>query len=181
VFQPIQPVKTITTQNIYGQIETISNNYTEITTSEETETVIRTIRRKKPQFINAIPISAKTVQYGEITETTLIFTDFWKSSEYPVQITTTSNKKTGTVEVLDTRQVSIKDSTIKGMINPIIPVQVIPAPAIAVATRRMPEITRIISSVQSVTTTTTKIETLTVEDYGNVKKYIAIVPKGTGK
>jgi hypothetical protein len=81
--------------------------------------------------------------------------------------------------VLDTRQISIKESTIKGMVNPIIPIQVIPAPAIAVATRKMPEITQIITSVQSVTTT--KIETLTVEDYGNVKKYIAIVPKDAGK
>lgn len=75
VFQPVQPIKTVTTQSIYGHVETFSNNYTEITTSEETETVIRTIRKKKPQFINAIPISSKTVQYGEITETTLIFTD----------------------------------------------------------------------------------------------------------
>lgn len=75
----------------------------------------------------------------------------------------------------------MKESTIKGIVNPIIPIQVIPAPAIAAATRKMPEITQIISLVQSVTTTKTKIETLTVEDYGNVKKYIAIVPKDAGK
>lgn len=67
------------------------------------------------------------------------------------------------------------------MVNPIIPTQVIPAPAIAVATKKMPEITQIITSIQSVTTTKTAIETLTVVDYGNVKKYTAIVPKDAGK
>ena len=64
--KPVVETITTTKQNAYGQIEVVTNSFTEITTTEEIVTIIRRIKVKKPKFIAAKPISSKTVTYGDI-------------------------------------------------------------------------------------------------------------------
>ncbi len=176
--KPVVEIKTTTKQNSYGQIEVVTNNITEIVTTEEIDTVIRTIRIKKPQFVTAKPIAAKTVTYGTIVETTLVFSDATQTTLRPIQVTSVLNTKTKTVEIIDSRSISVTEPTVVAVQ---LPIQTIPAPAIKIAAKKNTEITQIITSVQKTTTKTTQIETLTVEDFGNVKKYVAIVPVADGK
>jgi hypothetical protein len=171
-------VKTTTKQNSYGQIEVVTNNITEIVTTEEIDTVVKTIRIKRPQFVTAKPVAAKTVTYGTIVETTLVFSDITQTTLRPIQITSILNTKTNTVEIIDSRSISVSEATSVAIQHT---VQTIPAAAIKIAARKNTEITQIITSVQQSTTKSTQIETLTVEDFGNVKKYVAIVPTQEGK
>lgn len=76
-----------------------------------------------------------------------------------MQITTILNKKTGQVEIIDTKQIQIKDTYPSA---PVTRIQSIPAPAVKTAAKKSPEINQIITLMQSVTTTTTQVETLTV-------------------
>jgi hypothetical protein len=88
-----------------------------------------------------------------------VFADDKKITKMPIQITSIINKKTGVVEIIDTKQINVQDTYPTA---PIVPVQCIPAPAIKIAAKKNPEITQILTLVQSVTTSTTQIESLTV-------------------
>lgn len=107
----------------------------------------------------AKPVAAKTVTYGTIVESTLIFSDITQTTLRPVQITSILNTKTNTVEIIDSRSISVPEPTFVAVQSPI---QTIPAPAIRIAAKKNTEITQIITSVQQSTTKTTQIETLTV-------------------
>jgi hypothetical protein len=176
--RPAVQTRTTTRQNNVGQIEVVTNNFTEITTTEETDTIIRTIRRRRPMFIAAKPISSKKVTYGDIVESTLVFSDLEEVTLRPIQITSILNTKTNKVDIVDSRPILVRNPASGTVVNP---VQTIPAPAIRTAAKKNDEITKIITEVQKVTTSTTQIETLTVEDFGNVKKYVAIATTDAGK
>lgn len=97
-----------------------------------------------------------------------------------MQAITTYNTTSQTVTVLDIKKMPKVDPQ-QNVLLPKIEVQTIPAAIIQTASKKHTEITTIINQIQSVTTSTTTIETLTLEDLGSVKKYIAVVPAQTGK
>jgi hypothetical protein len=104
--------------------------------------------------VSARPVAAKTVSYGNIVESTLVFSDITQTTLRPVQITSILNTRTNTVEIIDSRSISVPEPTLVAVRNPI---KTIPAPAIRLAARRNTEITQIITSVQKLTTKTTQI------------------------
>ena len=96
----------------------------------------------------------------------------------PVQITSVLNTKTNTVEIIDFRFISIPEPTVVAVQRSI---QTIPAPVIQIAAKKNTEINQIMASVQQSTTNITQIESLTVSDFGNVKKYMVIAGSADGK
>jgi hypothetical protein len=131
----------------------------------------------QPSLAGWQTVSTQTSIYGDVVQTVLVLQS---ASEVPVQAITTYNITSQKVTVLDIKKITTVGSE-HTVLLPTIEVQTIPAAVIETASKKHSEITTIISQIQSVTTSTTKVETLSLEDLGTVKKYIAIVPTETGK
>jgi len=70
----LQTKTTITQNMVTGNIETITTNPVEISTNTQTQTIIRSIIKKRPNITKYKPVSSKTVSYGQTVESTVVFT-----------------------------------------------------------------------------------------------------------
>jgi hypothetical protein len=164
-----------TTSTVTGEVKVITNDKQTIQSDSTIIEITKNLIKTQPHLSIYTPVSTQSISYGNITQTTITLES---EGEVSVQATTFFNSTTNSVQIVSIKNVE-KDHRIDA--HPATSVQTIPAPAIRIAAKRMTEISQIITSVQTVTTSTTQIETLTVEDYPTVKKYIAIAPTPTGK
>lgn len=94
-------------------------------------------------------------------------------------MTTLYNKTSETYSVLDSKNITSKGNEV--ITKPVTYVNVIPGAIIQVTAKKITEIKDIISDIRTITKKDVVLESLTVEDYGNVKKYIAVLPTPTQK
>lgn len=81
--------------------------------------------------------------------------------------------------MLDSKNITTKVDEI--VTKPITYINVIPGAMIQVTSKKITEIKDIISDIRNIIKKDVVLESLTVEDYGNVKKYIAVLPTPTFK
>ena len=135
--------------------------------------VITEIKKQSPQIAVLVPTSTKTITYGDIKESTVVFTGEKQST---VQVTTVTNTKTGKVTVLGSKILPVVYVPTKPVeILPVQPVRVVPLPAIPVAVKKYPELQSIIKEV------TGKVTEITIEDFKTTKKYVTVSETTEGK
>jgi len=151
----VKPITSSVQTDTYGNVQYVTNSYVEISQSVEIQTVISKVYKTKPQLSTLRPISTKTVTYGDIIETVVVFGG---SNKPGVQVVSLYNKVTQEVTVIDSKVLIANIKTLNAEILPVTEVQTIPIVALPVAIRKFPELKVLVSTVER----TGKLSVLTV-------------------
>lgn len=161
--QPARPT-TVTNKDSYGNVVTTTNDEKSIRNSSEIKRAVDYIYKQSPQLSALEPTSVTTAVTGNIIQNTIIFTAEQQST---VQITSITNKTTLVTTILDSRILPAPRPARPAVlqpgrpviqpalpirpdqIRPVLPIQVIPTPAIPIAIRKFPEIKDIVRSVET--------------------------------
>ena len=150
---------------ITGNKITISNDQQVIKSDIAIKLISQSVISKVPALIGYSVSHSTTTQYNQVSETELIFSREGKSA---VRVTTLVDSKTSEVRVIS--QQTITEKTVEVTTS----VQTIPASAIAVASKKWPEVINMITNIRSLIASAI-VETLLVKDLAEVKIYTAIV------
>lgn len=179
----VSPTSVVSTQEIIttnevssitGQHITLTNDV-KIINAEENKVYISTITKQIPNLIKVEPTAVQTITFGNFVEKTFII----EQQTQQIQVTTLYNKTSETYTVLDSKNITSKND--EPITKPVTYVNVIPGAIIAVTAKKLTEIKDILTDIRSITKKDVVLESLTVEDYGSFKKYIAILPTPTFK
>lgn len=126
-------------------------------------------------MIKVEPTTVQTIAFGNFIEKTFIL----DQQDQQIQVTTLYNKTSESYTILDSKNLTAKVEEV--ITKPITYINVIPGAIIQVTAKKITEIKDIISDIRTITKKDVVLESLTVEDYGNIKKYIAVLPTPTLK
>jgi hypothetical protein len=169
-----ESITTKTVNVITSQTVTTTTDLT-VLESAEHQLYVAEVVKALPQLEQAVPILIQTTSYGKFEEKTVILRD----EKTTVQVTTVKNTETQEVKVIDHKPLTIDHSL--PILKPIISINVIPAPLIAATATQLTQITTITSEVKTLTKKEVSFESITVEDLGNVRKFIAVQVTPSGK
>ena len=130
--------------------------------------------KEKPQLAILPAVSIKTVNYGDIEESTVVFA---KEKKTTVQVTSITDKKTKKTSVIGSKILPVIYKPWVP-VKPVVPIRTIPAVFIEKVKKTSTEIKEITRQIETVGST---VEEISVVDLGNVKKYTAIVKTDKGK
>ena len=99
-YPPVRPPTVVTQEDNFGNFEVITTNKKVIKESKEIQTVVKNVYKEKPQLIDMPAVSVKTVTYGDMEESTVVFAKERKST---IQVTTTKDIKTEKVKVISSK------------------------------------------------------------------------------
>jgi len=154
-------------------VEIITTDTQTIKKSKEINTVIETVYTQKPQLAVLKPVSVKTVNIGDIIENTVVFAGENKPTIQVVTITDSTNK----ITVVGSRIIPVVYEP-SVTIKPIAPIRFIPLTYIDRLKEKIVELKAII---QSINTPQIDYHSVSVEDWGNSKKYTVVVQTTSGK
>jgi len=154
-------------------VEIITTDTQTIKKSKEIKTVIETVYTQKPQLAVLKPVSVKTVNIGDIIENTVVFAGENKPTIQVVTITDSTNK----ITVVGSRIIPVVYEP-SVTIKPIAPIRFIPLTYIDRLKEKIVELKAII---QSINTPQIDYHSVSVEDWGNSKKYTVVVQTTSGK
>jgi len=154
-------------------VEIITTDTQTIKKSKEINTVIETVYTQKPQLAVLKPVSVKTVNIGDIIENTVVFAGENKPTIQVVTITDSTNK----ITVVGSRIIPVVYEP-SVTIKPIAPIRFIPLTYIDRLKEKIVELKAIIKSIN---TPQTEYHSVSVEDWGNSKKYTVVVQTTSGK
>ena len=154
-------------------MEIITTDTQTIKKSKEIKTVIETVYTQKPQLAVLKPVSVKTVNIGDIIENTVVFAGENKPTIQVVTITDSTNK----ITVVGSRIIPVVYEP-SVTIKPIAPIRFIPLTYIDRLKEKIVELKAIIKSIN---TPQTEYHSVSVEDWGNSKKYTVVVQTTSGK
>ena len=154
-------------------MEIITTDTQTIKKSKEIKTVIETVYTQKPQLAVLKPVSVKTVNIGDIIENTVVFAGENKPTIQVVTITDSTNK----ITVVGSRIIPVVYEP-SVTIKPIAPIRFIPLTYIDRLKEKIVELKAII---QSINTPQIDYHSVSVEDWGNSKKYTVVVQTTSGK
>ena len=154
-------------------MEIITTDTQTIKKSKEINTVIETVYTQKPQLAVLKPVSVKTVNIGDIIENTVVFAGENKPTIQVVTITDSTNK----ITVVGSRIIPVVYEP-SVTIKPIAPIRFIPLTYIDRLKEKIVELKAIIKSIN---TPQTEYHSVSVEDWGNSKKYTVVVQTTSGK
>jgi hypothetical protein len=89
------------------------------------------------------------------------------------------NKTSSIISIVDTKKITSNPSVT--IIEPVTYISVIPAALITATATQITQISDIVSQIKTTTKKEVTLESITIEDYGNVNKYIATLPTLTNK
>lgn len=89
------------------------------------------------------------------------------------------NKTSSTISIVDTKKITPNPSVT--IVEPITYISVIPAPLITATATQITQISDIVSQIKTSTKKEVTLESITIEDFGNINKYIATLPTPTNK
>lgn len=113
--------------------------------------------------------------FGDFVEKVLVV----KEESTTVQVVVHQNTETKKITVIDNKTLTVtKDEVIT---HPVTFISVIPAPLIASTATKITEISTIIAEVKATTKKEVVFESITIEDFGSVKKFIAVQATADGK
>lgn len=144
-----------TTSSVTGEVRVVTNDRKIIEKDRTITPITKYIIKTHPELTVYHPVATQTIVYKDLQETTIVMQ---AEGETAVQTTVIYNSTSNDVQVVKVQKLS--EETTQQITS--YPVQTIPASAIKIAAKKNTEITKIITSVQTITTQTTQIDTLTV-------------------
>lgn len=143
----------------------------------ENQLFIAEVAKTFPVLEHSTPVAIQTTVFGSFVEKTMVIKD--TTSSTTVQVTTLLNTTSNHITVIDNKTISVNKTEV--ILHPVTLVNVIPAPLITVTATQIPEINSLISSIKTTTKKEVTLESITIEDFGTVKKLIAVQPTPTAK
>jgi hypothetical protein len=163
-----------TVNSITSQTVTTSTDVTVIQNTENT-LYFTDVVKIFPAIQQAVPVLIQTTLYGSLEEKTLIVQD----STTTVQVTTIRNTTSNELKVIHNKTLVLAQN--ETITHPETFISVIPAPLITATSSQIPQITTIIASIKKTTQQEVTLESITIEDLGRVKKFIAVQATPTGR